>query len=514
MASSVTAGRAQLLFILCLPLAILMGYLLSDPLDPGNTLMAALMVGVLSIPLLMRWHHPMLILTWNAALAPFFLPGQAFAWMPLAFVGLGFAIVNRFTNTEARIVSVPSLNRSLLFLLVVVMVTAYFRGGVGLRSLGSGTYGGRDYAYVLAAIVGYFALVSRRIPREHANFYVALFFLPGLTALVPNLAYFGGQAWYFLFSFFPPLYAYEQAMGDYSVETQISRVFGLTVASVALLCWLLARYGLRGVVNWRKPWPMFLFLVALAGCVFCGFRSIVIIFLLVIAAQFWFEKLLKMRTVFIGLGALLLAGVLIAPAADRLPLVVQRSISFLPLKLDPMVQRSAAGSTDWRLSMWQELLPEIPKYLLVGKGYGIDPTELDFAQWNNRRYGMGFSGAMAAGDYHSGPLSLIIPFGIWGVIGFVWFIAAALRYLYRQYRFGHPDLQKINTFFLGYFIVRLVFYIFIFGGFFSDLFLFTGLIALSVSLNGDILPQPAEAPAEPESKELAYQEQLASTRAS
>ena len=126
---------------------------------------------------------------------------------------------------------------------------------------------------------------------------------------------------------------------------------------------------------------------------------------------------------------------------------------------------------------------------------------------------MDASGAMAAGDYHSGPLSLIIPFGIWGVVGFAWFMGAALRYLYRQYRFGHPDLQKINTFLLAYFIARLVFYIFVFGGFFSDLFLFTGLIALSVSLNGDTLPEPAEVPVEAESQELAYQERLAAEQA-
>ena len=149
----------------------------------------------------------------------------------------------------------------------------------------------------------------------------------------------------------------------------------------------------------------------------------------------------------------------------------------------------------------------------IGKGYAIDPNELAFAPFN-AKFGFGYSGAMAAGDYHSGPLSLIIPFGIWGVIGFVWFLAASLKYLYRQYRFGHPDLQKINTFLLAYFLARLVFYIFIFGGFFSDLALFTGLIALSVSLNGNTLPEAAKAPAEPESEELAYQEQLASQRAS
>jgi len=512
MASSVTIGRAQLVFILCLPLAILLGYLLSDPLDPGNTLLVLLMMGVLSIPLLMRGHHMMLILAWNAAIAPAFLPGQVFLWAPLAFLGLGFAVVNRFTNPEARIISVPPLNRSLLFLLGVVLATAVLRGGFGLRSFGSQTYGGRNYAYILAAIVGYFALVSQRIPKQRANLYLAMFFLSGLTALIPNLAYFGGRPWFFLFRFFPPVYAVDQARSDYYLDVQFMRLFGLTVSSIALLSWVLARYGLGQTFNWRKPWPLFLFLVALAAGAFCGFRSIIIAFVLIVALQFWFEGLFRFRTVLTGLAVLLVGGAFLVSSADKLPLAVQRSISFLPLRVSPIVEISSSGSTEWRLEMWKELLPQVPKYLLKGKGFGIDPTDLAFAS-RPSGFTEGFEGAMVAGDYHSGPLSLIIPLGIWGVIGFVWFIVASLKYLHLHYRYGDPDLRKINTFLLADFVARLVVFIFVFGGFFSDLFIFTGIVGLSVSFNGVALPQPAEAKAESDAEEMAYQEHLASQRA-
>ncbi|HWV98672.1 MAG TPA: hypothetical protein VNZ64_03160 [Candidatus Acidoferrum sp.] len=512
MASSVTIGRAQLAFILCLPLAILLGYLLSDPLDPGNTLLVVLMMGVLSIPLLMRWHHPMLAFAWNAAIAPAFLPGQAFLWAPLAFLALGFAIVNRFTSVEARLISVPSVAKPLLLLLVVVLGTAFLHGGFGLRSFGSVTYGGRNYVYILAAIAGYFALVSQHIPKERANLYLGLFFLPGLTALVPNLAYLGGRPWFFLFQFFPPVYAVDQARGDYALESQFSRIFGLTMASIAVLGWVLGRYGLAGALNWRKPWPLFWFFVAFTACAFCGFRSILITFFLIIALQFWFEGLFKVRTVFTGLAALLVAGAFLVTSADKLPMVVQRSISFLPVRVSPIIELSSSGSTEWRLQMWNELLPQVPKYLLKGKGFGIDPTDLAFAS-RASGFSEGFEGSMVAGDYHSGPLSLIIPLGIWGVIAFGWFVAASLKFLYRRHRFGAPELRTINTFLLAYFVARLVVFIFVFGGFFSDLFIFTGLIGLSVSLNGATLPQPAEAKAESESEELAYQAHLASQRA-
>ena len=102
--------------------------------------------------------------------------------------------------------------------------------------------------------------------------------------------------------------------------------------------------------------------------------------------------------------------------------------------------------------------------------------------------------AILAGDYHSGPLSIIIPFGIWGVIGFLWFLVASVRALYFNYRNGDESLKKINTFLLAYFIARVLNYFFIFGGFYGDLAIFCGIIGLSLSLNGG-LRQPARVPA-------------------
>ena len=512
MASSVTIGKAQLVFILCLPLAVLLGYLLSDPLDPGNTLLVVLMVGALSIPVLMRGHHALLVFAWNAAITPAFLPGQPFLWLPLAFLGLGFAVVNRFVTPEGRFVSVPAITRPLLFLLVVVLATALAHGGFGIRTLGSETYGGRNYVYILGAIVGYFALSSQRIPPQKANFYIALFFLTGLTALISNLIFLGGPAWYVLYYVFPPVYALEQATGRAALDAPFVRVVGLTAASLGLLSWVLARYGLRRIFYLRRPWPFFLFILAFLGCAFTGFRTVFVTFILMFICQFLFERLFRWGTVFPSLGLLLLAAAVVLPNADRLPIVVQRTISVLPAKITPIAELSAEGSSTWRLEMWKDLLPEVPQYLLKGKGFGIDPTDLAFAQ-RDTAFASNYSAALAAGDYHSGPLSLIIPLGIWGVIAFAWFIIAGLRYLYRQYRYGDPALQTINTFFLAYFIARLIVYLVVFGGFFSDLFIFTGIIGMSVSLNGSTMPQRIEAEVEAEPAELTYQERLASQRA-
>ncbi len=500
MASTFAVSRAQLIYGLCLPLAVLIGYFLAEPMDSGSMAVVVLVIALLCVPILMRWHYLLLIFAWNAAITLEVVPGRPYLWMLLAVVSLVFGVLNRSTDPHLRFVSIPAINRSLLFLLAAVIIIGLLRGGFGMRSFGSERYGGKGYFYIIGAVAGYFALVGQRIPSHRAGLYVGIFFLSGLTALVPNLAYLAGRKMEFLFYFFPTEYAMEQAMGDYAVNPQIFRVFGLTAASICLFCWLLMRYGLRGLFDWTRPWRLALLLSALAGCLFAGFRGVLIIFVAVVVLQAYFEGLFRPRFLLTAGAMLLLTGVLLFAYAQKLPLVVQRTISFLPLEINPMVKQSTEGSIQWRLEMWRDLLPQVPKYLLKGKGYAIDPGELNLAFQNTARgYGGGYADSVTAGDYHNGPLSLVIPFGIWGVIGFGWFLVGALKYLYGNYRRGDPALHRINTFLLVYFVARLVFFLVFFGGFYADLALFTGLVGLSASLNGTaayalvgVSEQPAE----------------------
>jgi len=455
----------------------------------------------LSVPVLMNWYHPLLILTWNAAVTPYFLPGQPFVWMLVAFIGVGFAVVNRLTSPEARFVSVPSVSRALLFLLLVVLVTAYSRGGVGLRVFGSTQQGGKGYFYIIGAIAGYFALISKRVPKEKAATFVALFFLVGVSSLVPNLAYFAGRRFEFLFYLFPPMYAYEQASGDYSVGLSFSRMYGLTFASNGLYCYLLARYGLRGIFDLGRPLRLVLFLAAALGCLFCGFRSFMLLFVLTLMAQFFAEKLYQPRMlVGVVAGLVVLAGVAL-PLLDHMPVVVQRSISFipdrfLPVALNAVARASANDSSEWRLNMWADVLPEVPQYLLYGKGYKHDPKELEFALMQDRSARLrAYAWALVTSSYHNGPLTLLVPFGIWGVLGFLAFAVASIKYLLHNYRHGDPSLKTANTFLLAYFVAKLIYYLGVFGSFYSDFFVFTGIIGLSISVNGAI-PQPGQEPVE------------------
>jgi hypothetical protein len=137
--------------------------------------------------------------------------------------------------------------------------------------------------------------------------------------------------------------------------------------------------------------------------------------------------------------------------------------------------------------MWRFLVPQIPKYLLLGKGYAIDPTELYFADLG-AQLGQNSSSesSLVAGNYHSGPLSTIVPLGLAGAVGLLWLFGAGIKVLYRNYRYSEPALQRINTFLFAYFITQVLLFFAIFGAFNSQLCIFSGLLGLSVSINGGV----------------------------
>jgi len=500
--TTIKIPRAHLIMALCLPMAVLLGYFLAEPMESGSMAIIVLIMVVLAVPLMMKWHHPLLVLSWNAWVTPAMLPGQPQIWVPVAAASLLFALLNRAVSPENRFIYVPSIANSLLFIAAVLLITALATGGIGLRSFGSARYGGRNYALVLMAVVGFFAFSSARIPPEKAGLYVGMFFLAGLTSIIPNIIYMLGPTFYPLFSIVPAGLALDQARGDNALGPGVFRIGGLGLVGPSLYCYTFARYGIRGALDLTKPWRLLLLVLTACCCAASGFRSCFISFIMIFCAVFYFEGLHKTRLLSLCLGVSLAGALLLLPNASKLPLVVQRTISFLPVTVDPIARGSAEASTQWRLEIWKQALPQVPKYLLIGKGYSMDPNELFLADQFNRLLSSDHDAILLNGDYHSGPLSVIIPLGIFGTIGFVWFLVAAGRYLYRNHRFGDPSLQRINTFLLAFFLTKIAFFFFIFGSFYSDLYSFTGLIGLSVSLNGRSEPVAETELTEPEQSAL------------
>ncbi|MDW8308187.1 MAG: O-antigen ligase family protein [Verrucomicrobiales bacterium] len=495
MADSFAVARNRLILGLCLPLAILLGYLLAEPLEASTQAILLLLFGVLCVPLWLRWHHPILVFAWGSTLYLGVL-GQPPLWIGLAFLGFLHVLVTRAVHPERKLIWVPQFVIPLCAFAAVVGVTAALTGGIGLQILGSDRVGGRGYVYIGAAILGFFALVSQRVPVSRAQLYAGLFFLAGLTGLASNLIYYAPPL-YFLYRWFPAHMALDQWMAEYAVGDYAARIAGFTVGSFAITAFVLARYGLNGVFDLTRPWRLALLLVGVISSTWSGFRSAFLFQILVLLVLFTMEGYWKTRYAWVLLGVGLLLGAGLVGFSDRLPAVVQRSVSFLPVKVDPWVKYSAQTSTEWRLEMWKAVLPEVPRYLLLGKGYLLDANELaamtDLAQ---RSGGVRWEGAAYTGDYHNGPLSVVIPFGIWGAGTFLWLLGAGAWVLRQNYRHGLPQLRSINALLLACYLTRVLFFFGVFGALYLDLYQFVGLVGLSIALNGGVRRKPEFAPAQ------------------
>jgi O-antigen ligase len=237
-------------------------------------------------------------------------------------------------------------------------------------------------------------------------------------------------------------------------------------------------------------------LASLAGLT-GGFRSFASLFGLVFLIQFFLEGMhrTKLLPIFGMLGIAL--ALVILPQASRLPLTIQRSLAFLPLSLDPQAASDAKGSWDWRVEIWKAAIRQIPKYLLLGKGYGFSADDYQFMGSDSAFHpkdplqgGLGLSM-----DYHNGWISILMTFGLWGMIAFLWFSAAGINVLYCNYRYGDPELRAANAFLLASFVARFLLVMTVSGlGLHADLVYFAGFLGLSVSLNGGVCRRPAFQP--------------------
>ena len=495
--------RKVLIFAILLPIAAVVGYLLASP-DVASILLVALILSVLAVPFLLRFHHAVLVLTWNLAFNLFFLPGTPPFWMLASILSLGVTLMGRILDKNMRLQHVPAMTWSLIFLAAVVIFTMKMTGTLGLRTIGGSSYGGKKYFFILFAVMAYFALSTKKIRPEKVNFYTAAFLLPAATPALANLAYMLGPTAWFLFYLLPPELAISQAADDLAwdpVGVKFGRLNGFAFASTGVLSYMLARYGIRGIFDLSHPGRAALFVAFMALGTLGGFRSILIINGLIFTIQFFLEGLHRTRV----FPALLIAGVFtfvgVLVFVDKLPFSVQRTLSVLPINVSSAVRADTTASTNWRLEMWRVLYLELEEYFWIGKGYTASATDYYIAYESSKRgYGADYEMSKLAGDYHSGPFSIMIPFGIFGMLAFLFFLAAGLHVLYRNYRYGPPALKLLNTFLISAFIARVVFFFAVFGAIHSDLILLAGLVGLSISMNGGVmkpkrmLPQASSVP--------------------
>lgn len=481
--------RTLILYAICLPGAVVVGVLLTEPTYSSSWIGYGALATLLCLPLLLRWHHPLLIFCWNLPLTVFFLPGLPAIWLPIMAVSLGISVLQRTLNKDMRFLPTPQITLPLIFLLAVTLFTAKMNGGIGLHSMGSDISGGKRYIFLICGILGFFAMKAQRVPTNRVMLYLGLFFLSGCFKIVGDLVSYVPRQLYFIFWLFPP--DMQAAVGGGE-----ARFGGLSAAAQGIFFLMMAKYGIRGMFMPVRPLRIAVLVAFTALGLLGGFRLQLITFAMVFAIQFYLEGLhrTKMLPMFVFAGVF--AAALIIPMADRLPFPVQRTLSILPIHVSAAARADAQASSEWRVAMWKAVLPQVPQHLLLGKGYGL--TDKDFTAMTMATRSTDFAGdwvAAIAGDYHNGPLSVILPFGIWGAVVFLWLLIAGGWSMYANLRYGDSSLGTVNALLFALFLTRTFLFFFVAGSLYSDILVFVGYFGMSVCLNGGVCRRPARTPA-------------------
>lgn len=488
--------RSVIIYGVSIVLAVVGGYAIVNVANSNLTDLSSLgtiglLLAVMAFPLLMKWHYPLLVFSVSLPATMFFLPGHPSMFFAMVAVSLSISVLERILDRNQRFLPAGGVQWPLLAMLLVVIVTAKLTGGFGMRSFGSDVYGGKKYIFLIIGIVSFFAFIARPIPRQYVNWYLFLYFGGGIFKFIQDFYTLIPSPFHFIFYVFPPLY--NSMVDDWQLG--VTRLSGISGAAGSVLLWLLARYGIRNIFYTAKIWRPALLMAALALTFLGGFRTSIITITVVMALLFYQERMQRTGLMLVVLLGGLMGGTLLVSLSSHLPYTFQRELAFLPLNISPAARMDAEASTQWRLDMWNALLPEVPKYLLKGKGYSFSQETYIESMGMDAEFQRNIDAAQnplaLSSDFHSGPLSVVIPFGIWGVLAFVWFMAAGFLVVWRNFRYGDPELGHINRFFLALYMNKCLMFLFVFGGMSDDVGDFAAMIGFSIAVNHGVMKRLA-----------------------
>src|SRR5689334_3560720 len=179
MTTTSTLLRTLLIYSICIPVAIFLGYMIGGSQNAAVDIQTYAGVGavlfILVLPLLLRWHRIILVVAWNSCALLYFLPGRPEVALAITWLSFLISVLHYVVHPKTRFITVRSVIVPLVVLAAIVIFTAKVNGGIGFGALGDSTMGGKKYLAMITAIVGYFALTSQPIPPQKAMLYVLLF---------------------------------------------------------------------------------------------------------------------------------------------------------------------------------------------------------------------------------------------------------------------------------------------------------------------------------------------------
>ncbi len=343
---------------------------------------------------------------------------------------------------------------------LVIAYTMKFRG-TGFRLLGSGLWGGGRYVDIMLGLGLFITADTIRLSlRQWRVALVGMVAVGAFPALAEILFVYTKSATGFLYYVFQPLGRIGTAMQRMESGRMVRFTMMLQVSHIYLIPFIVRKMG----SNLRLRSFFFPMLAIVLGG-FSGHRMVLLNVVLYIWMYFFLSS--KRRFAYFIISAVLASSSLfvMGQLAVIFPAVIQRMLTIIPFSnTSPDVMAEAGGTISWRILLWKETLPEIPKYLWLGKGFAYS-GELELAHdvklWAN--YVVWWAKVQSA--YHQGILSLLVGLGLPGLLtGSAFLISLCIRH-YRLWKLKKvaPSLAEMHYAVLVLLVVDVVVYFFVYG---------------------------------------------------
>lgn len=399
--------------------------------------------------------------------------------------------------------SLTASNLLLIAFLAVIGFTAYMRG-FGLRALGDTMWGGMSYIKLILTSLFFLAAqsisLSEKLLRRAIYCMLAFSLLPAFAQIL-FLASRGEihQQYLFVEAYVGGLWESLAAL-DLGGAVRFHMLGGLSMTLLMIAVILLDQ---------KTPASRTLFfllvLSSLATAALSGFRARVLSILIMSALFYLYEhgKVHWHRLwSLVAMGCLSL--VAIYGMAPYLPSAIQRAFSWLPnIDIPPLIKLEASLSTQNRLRVWELAWNEVPRYLLIGKGFAINPS--DIISPTVRQDWVLYS--FLSHNYHSGPLSLLLDTGAFGfVLGTFFLLATCTEMIRRRSDVAlAPLLRRAFMFFLVQHLFNVIAFYLIFGDVretFPDILLNLSIMHATLNASSSSLPR-ASLPSDPTARRIS-----------
>jgi hypothetical protein len=390
------------------------------------------------------------------------VPFHIFLRMFLAICIIGASIISRPPASRW------DLTRISFFCWAAVILMTMAMRGTGIRQFGSSLWGGKNYIILLSMLL-FVAVIpqSVRLSRKQwLGIPVMMAFLPVIPLLADLLYILSGGKLYFLYYIFKPAGGVAEATTTLLDEQSGWRIQG--TSRIDLLILLLFVMPRLGRTPHGKLAAAIIFVAALALSSMGGFRGALLGGVGVTLFYAWFRAPNRRMLICAALLAGFAGLVAVAHFAARyLPSPVQRVLTIVPFaRVEPIVEIDAIHSARWRFQIWETVLQtEVRPHLIVGRGFCFDPNRLipqygTFVdEWSETQNNVTNT------NFHSGPLSSLVLFGLPGFISLlVFMLSSSFKHLrIHRLEWHDPMLRHIHFVFLCYHLYSTISFYLIYG---------------------------------------------------